>query len=135
MGGQAFRQRHPFKADFVRWGMEDGSIPCSRPTAQRRWCLSADDGNGQHSTCAAWHLPPTDDELVAQYFTKPSHRTFCVVRNPLTKLFSEWTYVNTLNGVISCSQKTFEDWASAALEKFKTSPHTFQCHMKAQVDF
>mmetsp|Transcript_14645 Transcript_14645/g.27506 ORF Transcript_14645/g.27506 Transcript_14645/m.27506 type:complete len:279 (+) Transcript_14645:130-966(+) len=107
------------------WGMFDSKLDC----------LHKNVGNAstgcqlQNGYCAIWHIPPAADVALLKSYQQCD--TFCVVRNPLTRLMSEFRYET-----FSCDRDGFEKWATSVLDSAERGVSMARdCHLIPQHHF
>lgn len=117
------------------WGACDDQLKCSFPVGNSSQCLlshvsvenspSTMDTTGG-TACSKWHIPPGLDATVAASLT--SCDPFCVVRSPMERLISEFTWQRYKHGC--CDPACFEEFVASKL----TSPLGIDdCHFVPQV--
>ena len=117
------------------WGACDDQLKCSFPVGNSSQCLlshvSVENSPSTMHTrggkaCSKWHVPPGLDATVAASLT--SCDTFCVVRSPMERLMSEFTWQRYKHG--RCDPAHFEAFVASKL----TSPLGIDdCHFVPQV--
>lgn len=119
----------------VGWGSRDMALrECSHP-AKSKWptCNLDVDGDGKEDTqgCSAWHVPPFLDPVLLRHYGECE--TFCVVRNPTTRLVSE--YRNWHHRDEDCESSKFETWAAKQMQIEQGLPYMSDCHFVPQVKY
>eukprot|EP00434_Breviolum_minutum_P010515 symbB.v1.2.009276.t1/scaffold584.1/size184464/11 len=117
------------------WGACDDQLKCSFPVGNSSQCLlshvSVENSRSTMDTtggtaCSKWHVPPGLDATVAASLT--SCDPFCVVRSPMERLISEFTWQRYKHGC--CDPACFEEFVASKL----TSPLGIDdCHFVPQV--
>mmetsp|Transcript_43116 Transcript_43116/g.92315 ORF Transcript_43116/g.92315 Transcript_43116/m.92315 type:complete len:317 (-) Transcript_43116:106-1056(-) len=117
---------NPKKLELRLWGDADHRLTCKR-MVQRR-CYMDNDG----ANCAIQHKPPSlDDTLLASY--QPCE-TFCVVRNPLDRLISDFKYNHQTEH--DCSDEMFNNFAVTTLQAMRDGkPYVGHCHYFPQYTY
>lgn len=97
-----------------------------------------------NSSCSPWHVPPTFLSQASPYHNQ-SAQVFCVVRDPWSKMRSEYIYrVSVYNkwpapfvmDGPACSVDGFNTWARAVLAEFERGNRFHSdCHLLPQWDF
>lgn len=84
--------------------------------------------NGEVRAFATWHFP----NCVLKY-PKPSDQCFCVVRNPYTRIISDYLYsVKMYPTFKNCS---LNDFISFVIHYFRQDNHCLDNHIRPQSDF
>jgi len=147
------------------WGRFDTDLQCDGPTkdgrtmrgvrdpatweknetevlSKYRYCSFAFTHNEvtRNMSCPAWHIPPHLDKRLAASYTSDGCETFCVVRSPSEKFFSEMRYEGFGKNPMKkpygvCSMSSFHDMANDRITKVKQSPYEPDCHFVPQTEF
>jgi len=118
------------------WGMFDHSLACDTGHS-----CTFKYGNNQTATCPKWHVPPHLDAKLAASYTRDGCQTFCIVRSPSEKFFSElkFYYQNdgrTEEGLnFQCSKEWFHDAAELSSSRTREKPYWNKCHFVPQSEF
>mmetsp|Transcript_53668 Transcript_53668/g.117503 ORF Transcript_53668/g.117503 Transcript_53668/m.117503 type:complete len:343 (+) Transcript_53668:150-1178(+) len=115
------------------WGVADEHLTCkgmfrhTTPPFARRCPMIGHGG----LDCEIYHKPPSFDEgLLASY--RPCE-TFCVVRNPLDRLISEFKYHHQSS---TCTDSCFNEWATSRLQRVRAGEESLGfCHFFRQYDY
>ncbi|CAJ1387931.1 unnamed protein product, partial [Effrenium voratum] len=128
------------------WGMCDDQLLCSDPLGSLECSsLSTEPVRLKPSqeqsplcsvvstSCSRWHLPPAlDEQLKASYHAGACH-TFCVVREPLSRLKSEWLYRQDIGELAdACSSEALDVFIETALAKARSDMLAWDCHLMPQ---
>lgn len=138
------KKRH---ADVKGWGMKGiTEDECSIPVHDERWpwCQVPNSEYGRftrrgsvlkaNATCSPWHVPPSSDEKLKQYYDQCE--TFCVVRNPLQRLISQYRNYKPAAWVSeNCNTDGFRTFVQQHMPKFKQNPYEQSCHWVSQTEY
>lgn len=123
------------EARSVQWGKWDlDNHLCSRPAY-----TYPDDTNSCYvkdtdSVCSAWHVPPSYDLKLLNHYKECE--TFCVVRNPTTRLVSQWQW--HLKGD-ACTTEHFQAYVNSSFAQSSSDdggdPYIQDCHLLQQVEY
>jgi hypothetical protein len=113
------------------WGMYDLDLACTYTNGSgedRKCAIGSEDG----PQCRVWHVPPALDPILAEHYAPCD--TFCVVRHPGHKMFSQFAMERTWTSpsAMGCSAKAYETWALNRLEKAHSEPFVQDCHFLPQ---
>jgi len=125
-------QREATDDKYRRWGIFDFHLNCSGNVDggdPRKGGIRSCELPGI-GACSIYHMPPSfDDELLASY--KPCE-TFCVVRDPLEKIISEFKMRVKRE---KCTDENFHKWATTQLANFRKHPNHVDCHYMPQYPY
>merc|ERR1712048_427001 len=91
--------------------------------------------------CSVWHVPPAYDPVVADSYRRSGCETFCVVRHPLTRLWSQhifeaWifnvTKYQTDPSPSACSAEAFSEHIAKKKTELEKWPFQQDCHFVPQ---
>lgn len=105
------------------WGKEDGQLECSHPSSDEvgTFCNIYSSGRIVGRTYI-WHTPPSWDSKLKHSYTRCT--TFCVVRDPVERAVSEWTYLGGCDGKQGeVNEFIWNNLEKAALNPFHGSGH------------
>lgn len=120
------------------WGMFDHSLKCNG------WHMCnftyTKDGKKETATCPKWHVPPHLDQQLAASYTRDGCETFCVVRSPTDKFFSELKFFYANDGAkeglkANCSKSWYHDAADLAATRTRETPYWDNCHFVPQSEY
>lgn len=81
--------------------------------------------------CTYWHQPPK--KFKNDNFYK-NDKTFCVLRHPMKKIISEYTYRNKNNPSMN-DPKKMNDWIREHLNEMTVTGQTMNCHFVPQYEY
>eukprot|EP00927_Polykrikos_kofoidii_P037700 TRINITY_DN3190_c0_g1_i5.p1 TRINITY_DN3190_c0_g1~~TRINITY_DN3190_c0_g1_i5.p1 ORF type:complete len:348 (+),score=38.57 TRINITY_DN3190_c0_g1_i5:136-1044(+) len=108
------------------WGYRNKNLPCLHH--HKNWCSIHDRQERTIGGAFVWHLPPSWDSLLLATYKQCT--TFCVVRDPLAKLKSEWTYFGGCD-----KEESFNDWVVKSLEQVRHDPFFNSGHFLPQAEY
>jgi len=79
----------------------------------------------ENTCCSSWHTPPSTDHMLAEVYR--ACETFCVVRDPVTRLASEFKYRGG-----KCNSTEFAAFVAEKLVELKSDPYMSDCHFVPQ---
>jgi len=116
-GGSSIEEAGPRSKHH--WGKYDSTLKCK----------------GEHTGCQGcsfWHLPPSWNTSLWDSYR--SCDTFCVVRNPMSRVVSEYRFkLNIARQQDKCSSEHFQAWLQSNLKQ-KDRRHD-DCHWVPQKDY
>lgn len=113
------------------WGKFDTSLQCESPANRNEKCFfKTEKGKGR---CSIWHIPPHLDKKLADSYTSNGCETFCVVRSPSEKLFSELKYRGGMHG--KCDMESYLSGASSLMKRISSDHYVNDCHSVPQTEF
>jgi len=104
-------------------------VTCAKefPWGGKGKCCSMPDG----SSCTPGHVPPSQDIAILDSYS--SCETFCVVRHPLTRLISEYSWCSK-SGLRKCSNG-FGHFVTESLADVQKQPFSHDCHLVPQIEY
>mmetsp|Transcript_76608 Transcript_76608/g.159386 ORF Transcript_76608/g.159386 Transcript_76608/m.159386 type:complete len:343 (-) Transcript_76608:233-1261(-) len=116
------------------WGAADHHLTCKGMFRHSTWPFARRCPLNEHGgkDCEIYHKPPSfDDTLLESY--RPC-QTFCVIRNPLDRLVSEFKYHHGEPDL--CFDALFNDWATDMLKRVRGGQESIGgCHFLQQYDY
>lgn len=121
------------------WGAYSHSFGCSGrnftcgygpPDGPKGVCCNVTGGG----FCSAWHIPPSWDDKVAFEYENTGCDTFCVVRDPVERMISQWKFETHPNKA-HCNAQTFELHIKERLAAYAKHRTENDCHYAPQVDY
>lgn len=111
------------------WGRLDTSLECEGD----RQCTFQyqKEGAPKKATCYKWHVPPYKDQKLAASYLSDGCETFCVVRSPSDRFFSELKY----RGGFNCSAEGFHSSALRSIQNTLSDPYHADCHMVPATEY
>lgn len=126
------------------WGAYSRSFGCSGREHACSWA-PPDGPNGVCCNvtgggyCSAWHIPPSWDENVAHEYENTGCDTFCVVRDPVERMISQWKFENKNdfdNHIMErCNAETFEHHITERFAAYAKDRTEKDCHYAPEVDY
>lgn len=115
----------------VKWGNSDlTNNQCTRPGA--KWAGDNSNCYVKNTTamCSAWHVPPAYDSKLLRHLQECE--TFCVARNPSTRLVSQWQWHHHND---PCNVDYFRAYVLESFAESNTDPYIQDCHLLPQVEY
>eukprot|EP01084_Bolivina_argentea_P008476 15857_1 len=90
--------------------------------------------------CVPYHIPPRYYYKDVYYYDKSHYKLFCIVRNPFTRILSEYIYLhdNVLEDVLisaHCSVDAFNEQIKQLITDFKAHACHLNCHGLQQYEY
>jgi len=122
------------KGSMKGWGRFDETLQCSQsgncravPWPCIRGCKVSE--QGMNGICSIWHMPPSADPKLERSYNGCD--TFCIVRNPLTKLISQHMFEGG-----RCDATEFETKVRERITTdLKANIFSYDCHYLNQVEY
>jgi len=122
------------------WGLHDNILQCSdgRVNEVGTYCtIHGTNSSAGLGGAYIWHTPPSWDSLLKKSYKECT--TFCVVRDPIKKIVSEWTYFGGCNRSKISSVKEwtndFDEWAATSIKRAQQNPFHGACHWLPQTEY
>eukprot|EP00421_Protoceratium_reticulatum_P011720 CAMPEP_0168399048 /NCGR_PEP_ID=MMETSP0228-20121227/21891_1 /TAXON_ID=133427 /ORGANISM="Protoceratium reticulatum, Strain CCCM 535 (=CCMP 1889)" /LENGTH=294 /DNA_ID=CAMNT_0008412565 /DNA_START=100 /DNA_END=984 /DNA_ORIENTATION=+ len=123
------------------WGMYDKDLNCSSSHPEfnghmpgdgtedsywgKRCYFSTQQG---HGSCSIFHIPPAFDPVLAEHYAECD--TFCVVRHPGRRMFSEFNWALYWGAKYACAE--YAKWVEDSLKGARQDPYGHDCHLIPQ---